>query len=114
MPDPDGWERVIALELVPVGKATRAAYDDDTDVLLFRNADRLFATALRCSHQGAPLDRGVIADTPSSHTVTCAAHGSMFDLETGSVMRGPATSSVDAFETRVSDDGMVELRPRAT
>lgn len=112
MADAEGWERVIALDLVPEGKATRAAFDDDIDVLLYRNADRIFALTLRCTHQGAPLDRGQIHDTASTHTVTCSAHGSMFDLDVGTVMRGPAAAPLDVFESRVSDDGMIELRSR--
>ncbi|HEX6844369.1 MAG TPA: Rieske (2Fe-2S) protein [Actinomycetota bacterium] len=111
MADAEGWERVIALDLVPDGKSTRAAYDDDIDVLLYRSGDRIFATTLRCTHQGAPLDRGPVS-AGASPTVTCAAHGSMFDLETGKVMRGPAAAPLDVFDVRLSDDGMVELRPR--
>lgn len=111
MADAEGWERVIALDLVPDGKSIRAAFDDDIDVLLYRSGDRMFATTLRCTHQGAPLDRGPIG-AGAAPTVTCAAHGSMFDLGSGKVMRGPAAAPLDVFDVRVSDDGMVELRPR--
>lgn len=111
MADAEGWERVIALEMVPEGKGTRAAFDDDIDVLLVRSGDRVFATTLRCTHQGAPLDRGPVG-AGSAPTVICPAHGSMFDLDSGKVMRGPAAAPLDVFDVRVSDDGMVELRPR--
>jgi nitrite reductase/ring-hydroxylating ferredoxin subunit len=42
-------------------------------------------------------------------TVTCAAHGSVFDLHDGRVLRGPATEPEEAYETRVVD-GTVEVR----
>ena len=107
----EGWIEIIRGELVPDGKATRAAYDDDSDLMLYRSGEKLFAIGLRCTHQGAPLDRGVVSVQTSMQTVTCAAHGSMFDLESGKVMRGPAGEPVPAFETRVTD-GMIEVRPR--
>jgi nitrite reductase/ring-hydroxylating ferredoxin subunit len=42
-------------------------------------------------------------------TVTCPAHGSMFRLADGRVMRPPAGTPVASYEARVTD-GMVELR----
>ena len=49
--------------------------------------------------------------TGSLPTVTCPAHGSMFDLTDGEVRRGPAIHPVPAFDVRVVD-GIVEVRPR--
>ena len=59
----------------------------------------------RCSHRGAPLSDGEVADG----CVTCPWHDSTFDLATGSVRRGPATQAQPVYETRVVD-GMVEAR----
>jgi nitrite reductase/ring-hydroxylating ferredoxin subunit len=39
------------------------------------------------------------------------AYGSTFELADGKVLRGPATTPVPAYETRVAD-GIVEIRPR--
>jgi len=44
--------------------------------------------------------------------VICPWHGSTFRLSDGSVRRGPATARQPAFETRVSDVGVVQVRPR--
>jgi nitrite reductase/ring-hydroxylating ferredoxin subunit len=107
----DGWVPVLKSDLVADGRSTRAAYDDDFDVLLHRHGDRLFAIGLRCTHQGSPLDHGPVNARGTPVTVTCPAHGSMFDLETGRVIRGPATTPIEAFETRVVD-GMIELKLR--
>jgi nitrite reductase/ring-hydroxylating ferredoxin subunit len=49
--------------------------------------------------------------TGSPITVTCPAHGSVFDLTDGQVRRGPAMHPVPAFDVRVVD-GVVEVRPR--
>ena len=80
-------------------------------ILMLRSADTLFAVANRCTHQGAPLDRGVAKPLDSVPTVTCPAHGSVFSLADGHVRRGPAVTPIQAFEARVHE-GSVELRPR--
>jgi nitrite reductase/ring-hydroxylating ferredoxin subunit len=41
--------------------------------------------------------------------ITCACHGSQFDLRDGSVQRGPATVSQPVFEARESG-GRLEVR----
>jgi nitrite reductase/ring-hydroxylating ferredoxin subunit len=104
----NGWIAVGALDGLPDGKGQRATAGDTT-VLLVRSGDRVFALGNRCTHQGAPLDRGRVKLGESLATVTCAAHGSVFDLEDGRVLRGPATKPEDVFETRVVD-GNVEVR----
>jgi nitrite reductase/ring-hydroxylating ferredoxin subunit len=43
---------------------------------------------------------------------TCPAHGSMFDLATGTVRRGPAMKPVAAYEAKVDGDRVV-ARPVA-
>ena len=106
----DGWEIVGAFDEVRDGRATRIQVSGEP-VLLYRSGDDLFAIGSRCTHQGAPLDRGVLRVAGSQHTVTCPAHGSMFSLDDGSVVRGPASRPVPAFDVRV-EDGMVQLRPR--
>jgi nitrite reductase/ring-hydroxylating ferredoxin subunit len=60
---------------------------------------------------GAPLHRGPIKPMGSTVIVTCPAHGSMFSLNDGRVMRGPATQPEPAYDARVRD-GQVEIKPR--
>lgn len=109
--DVNAWTPVMASDELPDRKATRVdAFD--IGVLLFRIDDGIFAIADRCTHQGAPLHRGVVRSAGSDPMVTCPAHGSVFSLADGRVHRGPATQSVQAFEARVNE-GMVELRARA-
>lgn len=107
--DPQGWTSVIAAGELHDGDPTRVdAFG--IAVLLLRTDDRILAVADRCTHQGAPLHRGVVKSRGSDPTVTCPAHGSVFALVDGRVRRGPATRAVQAFEARVNE-GMIELRP---
>jgi nitrite reductase/ring-hydroxylating ferredoxin subunit len=96
---------------LPDGKAIRKTLGDG-DVLLARDGDIIRAIGNQCTHQGAALDRGVIKLSGSVKTVTCPAHGSMFDLESGKVMRPPATKPVPVYDVKV-EDGRVSVRPRA-
>lgn len=106
----EGWRAVLALDELPERRATRAMFED-TPVMLYRSGERIFAIGARCTHQGAPLERGPVKVGGSLATVTCQAHGSMFRLDDGAVMRGPATQPVPAYQVRVSS-GNIELLPQ--
>jgi nitrite reductase/ring-hydroxylating ferredoxin subunit len=106
----DGWISAIEEIELPQDRAVRVELNG-TDVLLVRGVEgTILAVDARCTHQGAPLDRGVLHLRDAEPTVTCPAHGSVFSLASGRVRRGPATRPVQAYETRVSE-GHVEVRP---
>jgi nitrite reductase/ring-hydroxylating ferredoxin subunit len=109
MPAPD-WTPVIALDALSDGRSTRVDLDG-VAILLYRTGERIFAIGNRCTHQGAPLDRGPVKIGGSEATVTCPVHGSVFRLTDGSVARAPATAPVPAFDIRI-EAGAVELKPR--
>jgi nitrite reductase/ring-hydroxylating ferredoxin subunit len=80
-------------------------------VLLLKANDELFAIGSQCTHQGAPLDKGVVKISGSVRTVTCPAHGSTFRLDDGKVMRPPASKPVPAYDVKV-EGGRMWIRPR--
>lgn len=106
------WTKVIPLAELPEGKPIKVTGPSEDLLLVFRAGDVVYAVSNRCTHQGAPLHRGVLRAAGSMHTVTCPAHGSVFSLDDGSVRRGPATASLRAYEVRVTG-GIVEVRSRA-
>jgi nitrite reductase/ring-hydroxylating ferredoxin subunit len=79
---------------------------------VLRDGERVLAVGNRCTHQGVGLDRGFVKIAGSIKSVTCPAHGSMFDLETGKVMRPPATKLVAVYDVKV-EAGPVYVRPHA-
>ena len=111
MTSEEGWLPAGSLDDLSEVKAARVSVGDTT-VLLVRSGDRVFAIGNRCTHQGAPLDRGPLKLSGSLATVTCPAHGSVFGLDDGKVMRGPAVTRVNAYESRIVD-GTVEIRMQA-
>jgi nitrite reductase/ring-hydroxylating ferredoxin subunit len=106
----DNWVEVALMEVL-TGKGNRFVVDGQT-VLVVRADDEVFAIGNQCTHQGAGLDKGVVKMAGSVKTVTCPAHGSMFNLETGRPMRPPATKPVPVYDVKV-EDGRVFVRPRA-
>jgi nitrite reductase/ring-hydroxylating ferredoxin subunit len=55
-----------------------------------------------CTHLQCSLAQGRLEGT----VVTCACHGSQFDVTTGKVLRGPAQEPVPSFATRVENDAL--------
>jgi 3-phenylpropionate/trans-cinnamate dioxygenase ferredoxin subunit len=56
-----------------------------------------------CTHMQCLLSEGDLDDT----TVTCACHGSQFDVTTGDVLGGPATEPVESYEVRTDGDDLM-------
>jgi nitrite reductase/ring-hydroxylating ferredoxin subunit len=86
------------------GRLTKATVAG-TDILLYRDQDRIYAVNTRCSHRGGPLHKGWV----EALDVTCPWHLSTFDLRDGSIVRGPASAPQPAYEVRVAD-GIIEVR----
>lgn len=103
---PAEWTPVADEADVPVG-AIRRVRVDGIDLAVHRQEDRLLAIANRCSHRGGPLHLGRVTDT----TVRCPWHRSVFSLEDGGVVRGPATAPQPAYDARIND-GKIEVRAR--
>ena len=55
------------------------------------------AFADSCTHHACPLADGSLQGS----TIECDCHGSIFDLRTGAVLRGPATDPIAVFPTEV-------------
>jgi len=75
-------------------------------VLLVRENGNIFAIANTCSHLGGPLSEGELMD---DCRVKCPWHGSVFSLENGSVVYGPATEPQPKFDVRVHK-GQIEVK----
>jgi nitrite reductase/ring-hydroxylating ferredoxin subunit/uncharacterized membrane protein len=106
-PGPDEWTAVAqASELS--GDEPKAVVAAETPVFLVRHPDGIHAIHDRCSHRGCLLSDGEL----DGHVVTCACHGSQFDITDGSVVRGPASAGQPVFEARETD-GRIEVRLRS-
>jgi nitrite reductase/ring-hydroxylating ferredoxin subunit/uncharacterized membrane protein len=104
----EGWHDLAAVAELPERMPTRRMLGV-VPVMLYREGDRVRAIADACSHMSGPLHEGDIeVDSELGACVTCPWHGSVFALEDGAVVHGPATSPQPRFDTRVRD-GRVEV-----
>jgi nitrite reductase/ring-hydroxylating ferredoxin subunit len=60
-----------------------------------------------CTHMGCSLANGELDGT----TVTCACHGSQFDVTTGAVLRGPAQRPVRSVPLTVENGQLLAVAP---
>jgi nitrite reductase/ring-hydroxylating ferredoxin subunit/uncharacterized membrane protein len=104
---PTKWTDVAALDELEDGKPRRVDAKG-TPVLLLRRGNRIQAIGATCPHLGGPLDKGKI----DGDTVTCPWHASVFSLDDGALVHGPAVMPVAAYEVRVQK-GQVAIRANA-
>lgn len=61
---------------------------------------KYYALGNRCKHAGCMLSDGTLG----VENVTCSCHGSVFDVKTGNVVKGPAKKPELAFQVKVDGD----------
>lgn len=105
---PEDWTAVLDETQLQDDTPVRAVAGDAT-VLLYRSNGHIHAIGSRCSHAGAPLEEGDV--DPVSCTVTCPWHQSVFRLDDGSVVHGPASVPQAGYQTRIRA-GRIEIRLR--
>ncbi len=96
--------------LVRIGNATdvgdgqmRVFEVGGTKVNVANTSGHLYAFDDTCTHMGCSLANGELAGT----TVTCACHGSQFDVTSGAVLRGPAMRPVRSRPLQVNGDELL-------
>jgi 3-phenylpropionate/trans-cinnamate dioxygenase ferredoxin subunit len=101
--------RVGALGEIPEGEMR--AYDTPSGRVTVAHIEaRLYAFGDECTHQGCSLAEGDFDDRAA--TVECPCHGSVFDIENGEPIEGPAADPLPVFHAR-EIDGWVEVATRA-
>jgi nitrite reductase/ring-hydroxylating ferredoxin subunit/uncharacterized membrane protein len=102
---PSEWTRVAAVD--EVTEEPRRVLAGEAPVIVLRHLGDVIALDARCPHRGAPMEEGALHDG----CITCPWHGSEFRLADGTLVRGPSTVDLPAYECRVTRDG-VEVRAR--
>jgi nitrite reductase/ring-hydroxylating ferredoxin subunit/uncharacterized membrane protein len=106
-----GWHDICPLAELPPGRPVRRQLGY-LSVLAVRDGEGVHVLADHCAHLGGPLHQGRVTSVAGAVCVTCPWHGSTFSLSDGAVLHGPATARQPAFKTRISDSGMVQVRPQ--
>lgn len=93
------WTDVAAAVDLTEGRLLRVEADG-VPVVVVKRRGTLHALSATCTHAGGPLDEGEIVDD----AVRCPWHGSVFRLDDGAVVRGPATAAEPCWEVKVEDE----------
>jgi nitrite reductase/ring-hydroxylating ferredoxin subunit/uncharacterized membrane protein len=104
---PEDWTEALHADALHDAQPL-AVQVGDTPVMLVREGDEVLALHDRCSHRGCSLATGEVHEG----AVTCACHGSRFDLRTGAVLRGPATAPQPVLDARTLA-GHIQVRQHA-
>ena len=86
---------------VPKGSGTIAGTSGDAHVVSQTNDGTVACFSAVCPHEGCLCNR--VQDDKA----VCPCHGSMFDVFTGEVTRGPAQSGLARVETTVSNGKVI-------
>lgn len=95
---------VLPLAELPEATPTKASFGA-TAIVLVRRGDVVHALKNTCSHLGGPLSDGTLGDG----TIQCPWHASVFRLQDGRVVHGPATSRQVSYRARINGD-QVEIQ----
>jgi nitrite reductase/ring-hydroxylating ferredoxin subunit/uncharacterized membrane protein len=116
---PAGWQQLAPLDDLPQGEAISRQVAG-MPLLVVRRGEHVDVLSNVCSHLSGPLDEGELdlvgtSDPTGSGEacVSCPWHDSVFSLETGEVLRGPATAPQPRFRTRVTKGVVEVLLPNA-
>ena len=97
---------------IPVGPANNIAPGDYAQieiegslVAVFNIGGTFYAIDDVCTHDGGELAGGAI----EGDVVICPRHGARFCLRTGAALTPPAYEPVRTYQTRISDQGIVEV-----
>ncbi len=110
---PLGWHDLCALGDLPDGRpvSRRLGY---IQLFVLRRGEAVTVLADHCPHLAGPLHQGRLVMEDGDACVVCPWHGSTFRLDDGTVKHGPATAPAPVFDTRVTREGNIQVRPRLT
>ncbi|HEV7623452.1 MAG TPA: Rieske 2Fe-2S domain-containing protein [Amnibacterium sp.] len=110
---PPGWHELAPLDDLPEGELVRKVVKGQP-LLVHRTGSEVRVLSNVCSHLAGPLHQGTLTVEPGEGAcVMCPWHQSVFSLENGEVVHGPATSPQPVFETRVTGGAVEVLLPNA-
>ena len=89
-----------------IGPAQELAYNtmkgveiEGKHILVVKLAENFFAIGDKCTHRGCKLSSGKL----DGETVRCPCHGSVFNVRTGEVVKGPAKRPVLSYTVTVEN-----------
>ena len=82
---------------------------EDKPVVVARVDGDYFAVGGKCSHYGAPLEKGVL----KQHTLMCPWHHACFDIRSATRLEPPALNDLPRYDVALRDGQVVVTLPHA-
>jgi nitrite reductase/ring-hydroxylating ferredoxin subunit len=97
----EGTDVCSSADLARRGRVVVSLPGLEVEVLVVKTALGVYAVENMCPHTGAPLESGLVHDA----TITCAAHGFLFDLGSGRCVgkRRRQTRSLTTLRAWIAD-----------
>ena len=93
---PTNYVKVTSITDIPVGTAKVVEVNGER-IAICHVDNEFFAISDVCTHDRAPLDQAEL----DGEAIECPRHGAQFNVETGRVVRRPATKPIDTFPVQV-------------
>jgi len=107
---PAKWERIeVAASGLDDRKPAAAKTKKGFDVFVVKLDGKIYAMGNTCTHAGGPLNEGKLVGADRCE-IECPWHASRFCVKDGDAKGGPATFAEPRLETRVNDQGFVEVK----
>jgi nitrite reductase/ring-hydroxylating ferredoxin subunit len=81
-------------------ETVKGVVTDGKEILVVNLGKTYTAIGNRCTHMGCRLSGGRI----DGETIRCPCHGSMFNVRTGEVVRGPAKKPEPTYTVTIEND----------
>jgi nitrite reductase/ring-hydroxylating ferredoxin subunit len=94
--------RVASLKDIPPGKMIGIENSGQKIVVANVNGS-CYAIGNICTHRGCKLSEGTL----SGDKVQCPCHGSIFDIKTGAIVKGPAANPEKSFKVKLDGDAIL-------
>jgi nitrite reductase/ring-hydroxylating ferredoxin subunit len=78
----------------PADNSMNVVHVDEKELLVTKLNGKFFAIGNICTHMGCKLSRGTL----DGETVRCPCHGSVFNVKTGEVIKGPAKKPESRYD----------------
>jgi nitrite reductase/ring-hydroxylating ferredoxin subunit len=72
---------------------------DGKEILIIKSGTKIFAIGNKCTHMGCKLSSGKL----EGETIRCPCHGSVFNITTGEVVKGPAKNQEPSYTVTVEN-----------
>ena len=79
----------------------------DSQILLSKINDKFYATGAFCTHNGAPLEKGILCQ----EKIICPWHNACFNVIAGQQQEPPGLDSLATFATRIEGEQVLVKLP---